>query len=151
VPSQVSSDNYVQLGNDYGHADYVAIRESYVGFDGSTDFYSTAVFTRQTGDLSWLSELSIPDGLGFAPGPSAFNQITFNNSTHTTGESSVYAGYAGLVDISSFTVRSTSVPEPGTLVLFGIGLAGLALCRRRRANAATSSRLHSRPGPRLAS
>ncbi len=133
VPSQISSDNYVQLFNDWGYADFIAIRENYSGFDGTTEFQSIAQFTRQTGDLSWLTDLSLPSGLGLAPGPSAFNQILFNNSTRTTGEfSAVYAGYSGTVDISSFVRRTTSVPEPGTLGLLGLGLAGVGFCRRRR-------------------
>jgi hypothetical protein len=133
VPSQVSSDNYVQLFNDWAYADFIAIRENYAGFDGSTEFQSIAQFTRQTGDLSWLSDLSMPSGLGLAPGPSAFNQILFSNLTRTTGEfSEVYAGYSGTVNVSSFVPRTTSVPEPGTFALFSLGLAGIVLCRRRR-------------------
>ena len=31
-----------------------------------------------------------------------------------------------------FGFRAASVPEPGTLLLFGMGLAGLAAQRRRR-------------------
>ena len=31
-----------------------------------------------------------------------------------------------------WSVRGTSVPEPGTLALFGLGLVGLACVRRRR-------------------
>lgn len=35
--------------------------------------------------------------------------------------------------IGSFLVRSAQVPEPGAIVLFGLGLAGLGIARRRRA------------------
>jgi hypothetical protein len=130
VDSQVESDNYVQLINGVLGVDQVSNRENYHGFDGSTDVYSGAVLTRQSSDTSWLPDISFPEGFGLAPGPNAFNQLTFSEYWETAG---VSAGFSGMVNLTSLTVRTASVPEPGTLVLLGLGLVGFGLRRQRRA------------------
>jgi len=130
LDSQIGSDNYVQLINGYIGAEQLHNRENYHGFDGSTNVYSNAGLTRQSSDPSWLSDLTFPEGLGLAPGPGAFNQISFGQYSET--EAHMYAGFSGYANLSALTVRSTSVPEPGTLVLFGLGLMGLGLFRHRR-------------------
>lgn len=38
---------------------------------------------------------------------------------------------SGLIGIDDFTFNATSVPEPGTLALLGMGLAGVAFSKRR--------------------
>jgi hypothetical protein len=132
VDSQVASDNYVQLVNGYIIGAYQAFnRESYQGFDGSTNFYSSAGLTRQSADPSWITDLLFPVGSGLAPGPSAYNELNFGE--YSQSAAGLYAGFSGAVSLSSLTARAASVPEPGTLVIFGIGLVGLALSRLRRA------------------
>ena len=45
----------------------------------------------------------------------------------------VYRGRTlGAYDLAFRTYADTTVPEPGTMALFGIGLAGMGLARRRR-------------------
>jgi hypothetical protein len=131
VDSQISSDNYVQLANDVIGIDQAHNRESYEGFDGSTHFYSGAGLTRQSSDTSWLTDLSFPAGFGLAPGPGAFNELNFSEATQT--EMGVYTGFSGTASLTSLIVRTASVPEPDTLMLFGLGLVGLVLSRHRRA------------------
>jgi PEP-CTERM motif len=62
----------------------------------------------------------IVDLTGFANAPVA---TVFAQNPYTSG------GFR----ISSLTLRTASVPEPGTLSLLGAGLLGFALLRRRRA------------------
>ena len=56
-------------------------------------------------------------------GPSAVNSIYLEG----------YAGFGGGTQLESLTISVRQpVPEPGTLALFGIGLFGMGLTRRRK-------------------
>lgn len=62
----------------------------------------------------------------------SIDRLRFFHDDNVTGQGETFSGAVDYIRI--FDAPSTRVPEPGTLALFGIGIAGIGLARRRRKN-----------------
>ncbi len=120
-----------------------------IGLDYPSGYFELAFSTAISGflgDLNWTTDASGSNASIsiYDAGNNLLESLTLENGSNLVGIG--YHGflrasndisfvrfseeYIGVRDIT--TLAGTSVPEPGSLALLGLGLAGLAAIRRKR-------------------
>jgi len=88
-------------------------------------------------DIAVFVPLSVFDGHGLTGTSQFWMEATQSNSNDgndewTLSDEGIDASYTPTLLNDSDAIGSSVIPEPGTAILLGIGLAGLGCCSRRR-------------------
>lgn len=117
----------VMTANDGGFFDLVSVVTGSLGRN-STDDNSDFVFTGTFAGGGTIAQTVLAKGSGgVLPATTTFSGFTNLASLSITTS---FIGFQGFPVLDDITV--TSVPEPATLALLGIGLVGMGLARRRK-------------------
>jgi hypothetical protein len=105
---------------------------------GSVDLYNTLTFYAGN---SLIGSITGGDVQANATGDQGLNGTRYVNINATGGTLfdrvvATSSSFAFEIDNVAFQVTPVSVPEPASIALFGIGLAGLSMVRRRRSRQA---------------
>lgn len=112
------------LGTGFQFGGYHALYEEYTGNQSLGSFVGTATY-----NLLLTSVVTPTTNVVYANGASGYGEVIYGLGT-------VPVGFGQNIDdlghFLTVNVTLNAVPEPGTTGILGLGLAGLALARRRR-------------------